>query len=205
MLSTNDLVMISGDLFYHVAVPLTNDAVEEDPNLYKGLIYNSFSKGVKFVDLGNIRPADGPLLQEQAVESSKLAAFNFLSNPLYCEFVPKSAVQSTPVKTLTTPPKTSSKKGPRIRKRAQALCFQSVESPLKMLRKGVSLTSKSAKSKRSLASNVGAERNAQPPAKKNIHQKTKRSAVIKTQTPQTCKCFKVAKRICPALSCQYSC
>ena len=56
--------MISGDkdsihLFYYITVPSSNDAVEEDPNLYKGC-YNSFSKGTKFVDLGNIRPADGP-------------------------------------------------------------------------------------------------------------------------------------------------
>ena len=70
MLSTNDLVTILGDedsvhLFYYVAVPSSNDAVEEDPNLYKGLIYYSFSKDVEFVDLGNIRPADGPPLQEQ--------------------------------------------------------------------------------------------------------------------------------------------
>ena len=29
-------------LFYYVAVPLADDALEEDPNLYKGLILNSF-------------------------------------------------------------------------------------------------------------------------------------------------------------------
>ena len=47
-------------LFYYVAVPLADDALEEDPNLYKGLILNSFSNGFEFVDLGNFKPAAGP-------------------------------------------------------------------------------------------------------------------------------------------------
>jgi len=54
-------------LFYYVAVPLADDALEEDPNLYKGLILNSFSNGFEFVDLGNFKPADGPPMQKQAM------------------------------------------------------------------------------------------------------------------------------------------
>ena len=47
-------------LFYYVAVPLADDALEEDPNLYKGPILNSFSNGFEFVDLGNFKPGAGP-------------------------------------------------------------------------------------------------------------------------------------------------
>ena len=46
---------------------LADDTLEEDPNLYKGLILNSFSNGFKFVDLGNFKPADGPPMQKQAM------------------------------------------------------------------------------------------------------------------------------------------
>ena len=31
-------------LFYNVAVPLADDALEEDPNLYKDLIFKQFLK-----------------------------------------------------------------------------------------------------------------------------------------------------------------
>ena len=54
-------------LFYSVAVPLADDALEEDPNLYKGLILNSFSNGFEFVDLGNFKPAAGPPMQNLAM------------------------------------------------------------------------------------------------------------------------------------------
>ena len=54
-------------LFYYVAVPLADDALEEDPNLYKGLILNSFSNGFEFVDLGNFKPAAGPPMQNLAM------------------------------------------------------------------------------------------------------------------------------------------
>ena len=54
-------------LFYYVAVPLADDALEEDPNLYKGLILNSFSNGFEFVDLGNFKPAAGPPMQKLAM------------------------------------------------------------------------------------------------------------------------------------------
>ena len=56
-------------LFYYVAVPLADDALEEDPNLYKGLILNSFSngQGFEFVDLGNFKPAAGPPMQKLAM------------------------------------------------------------------------------------------------------------------------------------------
>ena len=47
-------------LFYYVAVLLADDALEEDPNLYKGLILNSFSNGFEFVDIGNFKPAARP-------------------------------------------------------------------------------------------------------------------------------------------------
>ena len=53
--------------FYYVAVPLADDALEEDPNLYKGLILNSFSNGFEFVDLGNFKPAAGPPMQNLAM------------------------------------------------------------------------------------------------------------------------------------------
>ena len=43
------------------------DALEEDPNLYKGLILNSFSNGFEFVDLGNFKPAAGPPMQNLAM------------------------------------------------------------------------------------------------------------------------------------------
>ena len=56
-------------LFYYVAVPLADDALEEGPNLYKlkGLILNSFSNGFKFVDLGNFKPAAGLPMQNLAM------------------------------------------------------------------------------------------------------------------------------------------
>ena len=54
-------------LFYYVAVPLADDALEEDPNLYKGLNLNSFSNGFEFVDLGNFKPAAGPPMQNLAM------------------------------------------------------------------------------------------------------------------------------------------
>ena len=56
-------------LFYYVAVPLADDALEEDPNLYKGLILNSFSNGFEFVDLRNFKPAAaaGPPMQKLAM------------------------------------------------------------------------------------------------------------------------------------------
>ena len=59
-------------LFYYVAVPLADDALEEDPNLYKGLILNSFSNGFEFVDLGNFKPAAGPPMQKLAMYSLPL-------------------------------------------------------------------------------------------------------------------------------------
>ena len=56
-------------LFYYVAVPLADDALEEDPNLYKGLILNSFSNDFEFVDLRNFKPAagHGPAKQKLAM------------------------------------------------------------------------------------------------------------------------------------------
>ena len=49
---------------YYVAVPLEDDALEEVPNLYKGLISQMV---FKFVDLGNFKPADGPPMQKLAM------------------------------------------------------------------------------------------------------------------------------------------
>ena len=37
-------------LFYYVAVPLADDVIEEDPNLYKGFKRNSFSKWYLFLN-----------------------------------------------------------------------------------------------------------------------------------------------------------
>ena len=54
-------------LFCYVAVLLVDDALEEDPNLCKGLILNSFSNGFEFVDLGNFKPAAGPPMQNLAM------------------------------------------------------------------------------------------------------------------------------------------
>ena len=70
---TRGLVTVSGDedtihLYYYVAVPSANNALEENPNLYTGFFFfSSFSNGIEFVDLGNIKPADRPPMQEQAM------------------------------------------------------------------------------------------------------------------------------------------